>query len=209
MPVMYHVTSVWSGIQGAPGYTNWYFETTDPLAAGAAAATTKAVNAWSAASVSLPLGASIKVNPDVEVIDDVTGNLESIINVSPAPTTVTGGGASEYAGPAGMVINWRTNGLAPAIGGDGGLRRVRGRTFFVPCGKDAFLAGGTLRGADTARMIAMANALLGAGPAFGIYARHVPAKTTPPTHPERNGSFHPVTAFNVPGEAAVLRSRRD
>lgn len=207
MPVMYHVTSRWNGIQGAPGFTNWYFETTDPLASGANLAVIKAVNAWTAASGSLPLAASIVVSPEVEVIDDVTGNLESVILVPASGLTIGGGGASEYAGPAGMVINFRTNGIHTGLSGK--PRRVRGKTYFVPCGKDAFLAGGALRAADTTRMAALVTALLAAGPAFGIWARHLPAKTTPPAHGEVNGAFFPAVSGSVSSKAAVLTSRRD
>lgn len=207
MPVMYHVVSKWNGIQGAPGYTNWYFETTDPLAAGASAAAQKAANAWAAGATSLPLGASITVSPEVEVIDDVTGDLLSTHMATGTGFTIGGGGASEYAGPAGMVINFKTAGIHTGLSGK--PRRVRGKTFFVPCGKDAFLAAGALRAADTSRMTALANVLLGAGPAFGIWARHLPAKTTPPTHPEINGAFFPAVSFTVSSKTAVLTSRRD
>jgi hypothetical protein len=204
MPVMYHVTSQWNGIEGAPGFTNWYFETTDPLAAGAAAAANKVADAWSAASTSLPLGASITVRPEVETIDDITGDLLDVFPVTIIGGTISGDGASEYAGPAGMLINFRTNGIH-----SGKPRRVRGKCFFVPCGKDAFLAGGALRAADTARMQALANVLLGAGPRFGIWARHLPARTLPPAHGVIPGAFFPAVSATVSSKAAVLRSRRD
>lgn len=207
MPVMYHVKSQWNGIQGAPGFTNWYFETTDPLAAGASAAAQKAANAWAAAAASLPLGSTIIVSPEVEVIDDVTGDLLSTHAATGTGFTIGGSGASEYAGPAGMVINWRTAGIHTGLSGK--PRRVRGKTFFVPCGKDAFLAGGALRAADTTRMTALGNILLGSGPAFGVWARHLPARTDPPAHGVINGAFFPAVSFNVSSKAAVLTSRRD
>lgn len=207
MPVMFHVVSRWLNIQGAPGFTNWYFETTDPLSTGATAAAQKAANAWAVASTSLPLGSSIVVQPEVETIDDVTGDLLATFPVTITGGTISGSGASEYAGPAGMVINFRTNGIHTGLSGK--PRRVRGKTFFVPCGKDAFLAGGALRAADTARMTALAAVLLGTGPAFGIWARHVAARTDPPVHGEVNGAFYPAVSASVSTKAAVLTSRRD
>lgn len=207
MPVMYHVLSQWNGIEGAPGFTNWYFETTDPLAAGATAAANKAAAAWAVAGASLPLGSSIVVQPIVETIDDITGDLLDSFPVTVTGGTISGSGASEYVGPAGMLINWRTNGIHTGVSGH--PRRVRGKTFFVPCGRDAFLSGGALRAADTARMTALIGVLMGSGPAFGIWARHVAARTIPPAHGEINGAFFPASAGSVSAKACVLTSRRD
>jgi hypothetical protein len=106
-----------------------------------------------------------------------------------------------------MCLRWNTNGIHTGLAGK--PRRVRGRTFIVPVGRDTFIAGGALRATDTGRLTTFGNALMATGPAFGIWARHIPAKTGVGAHGDVPGAFFPATSFTLPTKAAVLTSRRD
>lgn len=193
MPIS-RVTAQWSGFPGAPGYSNFHFQSS--TGTPDVAAPRAAVRAFFAAlPTRLPNGVTIRVSETVEILDDVTGGLVDYATDDTTLNPVVGTGAGSYAGPSGAVVNWLTN---TVVNG----RRLRGRTFVVPLASGAYDADGTLGSPTLANVNDAAAVLSGAGFSlgFGILSR-----------PAGGGAirFGEVTGHRVPDMAAVLRSRRD
>ena len=201
MSGMLKVKTKWTGFNGAPGYTNFYFKdftnTGEPVASDAPAAVTRTHTFWNNLQSRFPSVVQLAVQGDVEVIEQTTGEMKSVFNVTP-PTVVTGSATSGvYSGPVGAVVNWRTAGVRNG-------RRVRGRTFLVPLANENFQNDGTIDPTKLASMNTVVAALAdGTGtPDLGVWAR--------PTAPgATDGQWYAVTSGSVPDLAAVLRSRRD
>jgi hypothetical protein len=189
----------WTGFAGAPGYTNFFFRDISgaPSQATADNAVLKANN-WAIYVKSLlPIEAALQVQSDVEVIEETTGEMQNVFNVT-APAIVQGTAPSApYSAASGAVITWRTAGVRNG-------RRVRGRTFLVPLANSAYQSDGTLAAAAISSLTTnMQTFLSPSGSAnFGVYAR-------PSTKGATDGIFHQASGFSVPDKVAVLRSRRD
>ena len=198
------VRSDWTGFVGAPGYTVMHFRDfntgtgggTDGDAAQALAAATRVRTFFDAVKAFLPTSVRVSVSPEVDLLEDTTGELVNSFTIA-SPTAVQGTGTGGYAGPQGAVINWRTAGIRNG-------RRIRGRTFLVPCVSSIFGVDGQIVAGSRATLVTAAAALAdNAGtPDLGVYAR--------PSGPgATDGKWSVVTASTVPSLAAVLRSRRD
>jgi hypothetical protein len=212
---MLRVKLAWSGFQGGPGVTSFYFNQlsdnllweptqaeVDACAAGVTAFAT-------ALQSTVAPGVVLQTQTDCEVVLDEDGHLINILQAAPQaakPSTAAAGAG--YSGASGVVVNWRTSTIRKN-------RRMRGRTFIVPCQRDVYqgdgtLAVGTITGVNNA---AAALSTQFAGPKLGVWGRPtrvkdpVTGKATGETIPD--GLWGPVTATNVPDLAAVLRSRRD
>lgn len=185
----------WTGFVGAPGYSVFHglaFEA-DPTAE--ATSFRNAVNNFGVAiSSNLPNNVSVSVDPDIEVIEDSTGILETVVSTAPVAATLGTGGVA-YSAPTGAVINWRTGQIRRG-------RRMRGRTFVVPLASAAYENNGTLVAAARADLQSAADAFIAdAGTQLVVYGR--------PTPLAADGMNGVVTQASVPDMAAVLRSRRD
>jgi len=197
MTVMYHAVVNWSGFPGAPGFTNLYAETTDPLLAGAETWTQAIDDMITHWANTLPAGVTIQVNPEVETVDDIDGTLLDILTVSGSLPAHGGALGGLYAGASGWCIDWLTTG---AVFG----RRRMGRSFVVPASTEIYQTDGTIAAATLTEQRAAATAYVGAaGTNPGIWVR---PKAGPGGHA---GQFVNATAARVPDLAAVLRSRRD
>lgn len=197
---MLKVKARWSGFNGSPGWTNFFFRdfSAGPMdQAMADAAAAKMTAYFSTVKAQLPVVVKVRVQSDVEVIEETTGALQSIFTV-PAQAEQTGTAAGgTYAGPVGAVTNWRTGGVRNG-------RRVRGRTFLVPAASNVFDGDGTLTAVALANLqTAALNLTDGTGAAdFGVYAR-------PSAPGASDGVWYVATSYTVADMAAVLRSRRD
>lgn len=191
---IHRVTVVWSGFQGAPGYSNFFF--TGDGGAGAATESRDRVRAFfNEVNDILPSEVQFVVEGEVAVIDQENGEITGYIMVDPEPVTGFGGLAGGYSAASGAVVTWNTAGVRNG-------RRVRGRTFIVPLGGGAYQSDGTLLGTTVTTLQTAADAMVGDGfeSGFGIWSR--PSGSTA-------GGFYEVTGFRVPDMSAVLRSRRD
>lgn len=191
---VYRVTAQWQGFPGAPGYSNFHFS---GFTGGADADAMRGrVRAFFAEiSTRLPAGATITIQPTVEVFEESTGELTGYVDGEAAMSVSGPTSANTYAGPTGAVVNWLTNTVNQG-------RRVRGRTFLVPLAVTVYEADGTLS-ASSLQLIRDGAAALTEGDfnsEFVIWSR-----------PRDGGAgvLAPVVGYRVPDMAAVLRSRRD
>lgn len=188
------VTAVWSGFQGAPGYSNFFFDsfgTGDQVDLEVG----RVVAFFEALDVLLPSVVDIDVDQEVAFFDEVTGELIGYENASTVPETIPGTAATAYSAPSGAVINWSTDTVARG-------RRLRGRTFIVPIASTWYENNGTLVANAIGNLSNAADALIGdgSGPQSVIWSR---------PRNGADGSIGPITGYRIPDMAAVLRSRRD
>lgn len=190
MPNIFQIKSVINGFTGGPGYNQLYFDASgESLGAQSAADAVKAF--WNSLSVQMPNTVSIAVQSDVNVLDDSTGDLQSVVTVT-GGTVGPGGSSAPYAAGVGACISWTCSEVHLN-------HRLRGRTFVVPLASAGYQSDGTL--VDSVRSAIQTNAatLLGHED-FGIWGRPVNGA---------NGLFGLAQAVNVRDKVAILRSRRD
>lgn len=201
MASMYRVRSIWSGFSGAPGYTNMYFGTTDPLLAGATQACTDVRAFWQACVSVFPDDVQINVEPNVQIVEDSTGLVEDELSTT-ATAAVNGTSGAAYAAPCGASIEWRTSQFVNG-------RRVKGRSYLVPLVSTSYETDGTLIAAALTALQAAAAGLIAAPSQFVVWHRPVEASAGPPPVEASAGSLHLVATAGVSDRVAVLRSRRD
>lgn len=191
---IHRITTVWSGFQGGPGYTNFFF-TGDGSGGAAADSRAQVVAFFNGIANSLPSDVVWTVEGEAAVIDEVTGSITGYVMAEENPTPGGGGMSGGYSAASGAVVTWNTAGVVNG-------RRVRGRTFVVPLGGGAYQSDGTLATTTIAALQDAASALVGTlfDSGFGVWSR-------PGT--SGGGTFWEVTGFRVPDMSAVLRSRRD
>lgn len=204
------VTAITQGYVGSPGYSTFRFAELDTGAKlnAAGAAVRAFLLAW-AAYWTGPTGAwSGVVQTIVQHHDIATGDLQGESTMGTAPATVggSGGTTTNYAGGSGAVVHWTT-------GATHNGRKIRGRTFLVPCLSNAFSVDGTVSSAFVTAISNAGNALIAdATTEFGIYSRFwdkQPGDAPVGVPPKQvGGSFTPVNGCTVPDRSAQLRTRR-
>ena len=193
------VQVVLSGFAGAPGLINLYWN-------GAAAGTFTSGDATAAVAATYALINAIKacfagncvmqVQPSVETVDALTGQLVGIVSATPV-AAVNGSGTGTVLSAEGPLLQWLTADVV-------GRRLVRGRTFLVPSASSALATTGTVLPATVTTVLAAAATYIAtSGPSPVIWHRPVPFGTG------ANGSAHEIIAAGMPLTVAVLRSRRD
>jgi hypothetical protein len=212
---MLRVKMRWSGFQGGPGYTSFYFR--DFVAEGggewnpdnddAAAAAARVQTFGTALREYIVSGTTLQVESDVEEIEETTGALVDVWSAG-APAAINAiNAAGGYSAASGAVVNWKTGTVRNG-------RRIQGRTFLVPLGPNCYENNGTLTSTAVNAFTAAGNALIaGAGsPDLGVWGRPTKVKDAngqPTGETLPNGQWAVATSVRVPDMAAVLRSRRD
>lgn len=182
------VTALWQGATGLPGYTRLRWSGAQ-TASGAGAIAANMRTFFDSIKSLLPVAVTISFG-EVAQIFDTDGSLIDEVAVTPLPSPVVGTSATNFAAPAGAVLNWVTGEFVSG-------RRVRGRTFLVPLAQSAFQGDGTISTAALSLLTTSATTLIGSNPNNLVVWRHTPPR-----------SVHAVTGVSVPDRAAVLRSRR-
>lgn len=198
------VKARWSGFSGAPGFSVLHFRDfgtgegggSDPTAEQAVAAATKVRTFFDTIKLRIPQGVSIQIEPDVEMIEDTTGDLVDSFTAGTQAIVDGGATGSSYSGATGAVVNFRTGSIKNG-------RRIRGRLFLVPLASNVF-AEGVINPGILPDFQAAADALVDStgSPDLGVYSR--PSSTA-----ATDGRWVIATSANVPNLSAVLRSRRD
>ena len=191
---MYRINVSWQNWPGAPGVTTFF----QNPAVGQP--NPEAVRVFfDAIRALLPLNLSLNVPGSGDMVEETTGELAGTWQSTPAPAQVVGATAGTYAGNAGGVIHWLTQGVV-------NNRRVRGRSFLVPLVGTCYENNGSLSAATLTTMQNAATALMNATPGhLVVWSR--PVKPTPGVA-ARAGSQHAVSGIRVPDLAVSLRSRR-
>jgi hypothetical protein len=198
MPSVYRVTAVWSGFQGAPGYSKFSFQdlTTDAArnAAGAAIRTL-----FDATKAYMQSGWTVNVQPNVQEYDIGNSELVGEGSMTTTPAVVTGTATGTvYAGGSGYVITWRTSTIFNG-------HRCVGRTFMVPAvncfGTDGTIDGGALTTIQAAGSALVANPTV----RLSVWSKQF-NKADPPV--QIAGANSAVTSCVVKDMASGLRSRR-
>lgn len=189
------VQAVWTGFQGAPGYTSWYGEAGSDAAASAGALSTRMRAFFNSLAAFIPSGVEVKVQRLYQVLEASNGVLLSEGNVASDPAVVVGTNSGNYAGSSGAAINWET-GTFNANG-----RRIRGRTYLVPLGPSSLDNDGTISPALVTGLTAAGAAALGGTGSLGVWTR--------PSAGGSDGAFTVASTATVKDKSAVLRSRRD
>ena len=194
----------WTGFSGAPGYTVLHFRTFDGPDGGSSeldgAAAARAVQqTWSffdSIKSLLPSTVRLNVEPDVDRLEDSTGELNDSFGVGIAEIAGTAA-AGGYSAASGAVVNWRTNGIRNG-------RKIRGRSFLVPLAGIAQDTDGDLKSTARATLQTASDLLAfnANSPDLGVYAR-------PTAKGASDGAWYRITGNSVPPMLAVLRSRRD
>lgn len=204
----------WSGFVGAPGFSVFHFRDYNVGGDGnpitqesAQAAAGRVRNFFNSTKNLFPNTVTFHVENDVEVIEDTTGEMTNILNVTGLTDVVGEAGATAgYSAAVGAVVNWRT-----AVVRRG--RRLRGRTFLVPLSSTCYENNGSLNGSCLTALNTAATSLItptAQEPELGVYARPHRTRNTDgswTTVPDGEWAF--VRSANIPDMTAVLRSRRD
>jgi hypothetical protein len=191
---IFRVTAEWTGFSGAPGYSVLHFnaveETTDAaqLAADAVGTFFRSIEDY------LGAGVQVRIGGAVDIIDEASGELLTMLNVTP-PAAASSGVSTGYSAVSGAVVHWITNSVRNG-------RRVRGKNFIVPLSGSSYDSTGTLTPTVLLQLQGAADALVGAAPGLVVWARPSATGAT-------DGLSADVTTARVPDKAAVLRSRRD
>lgn len=201
MATVYRVRAVWSGFQGAPGYSNFSFQDlTTETSRNNAGAAVKAF--FTALANHLSTAWTVSVLGEITEWDMATGQLTGASTMTTIPTGQVGTGTpAPYAGGSGLCVTWKTGVIFQG-------RRVVGRTFIVPA-LGCYEADGTLTAGAIAAANTAANGLIGAtGAEFCIWAKQF-TKPTDGTKPVQvGGAIAPVTSHSTKDMASQLRSRR-
>jgi hypothetical protein len=212
---MLRVKMRWSGFQGGPGYSSFYFRDFgsvgdpdwSPGDADAANATARVQTFGMALREYIVSGTTLQVESDVEEIEETNGELIDVHNggVQTAINAINAAGG--YSAASGAVVNWKT-----AIVRKG--RRIQGRTFLVPLGPNCYENNGTLASGALTAITAAATTLASDGGAIdlGVWGRPTKVKDAngdPTGETLPDGQWAQVRSVRVPDMAAILRSRRD
>lgn len=201
---MLRITVQWTGFPGAPGYSNFFFSA-DPgfwdggilnpdAEVAAESARDRVIDAFDACRVWFPSGIQLETSGEVALIDSGSGETVTSLDIDTRSVDGYAQGDSDFAGPVGAVVNWRTNDFRFG-------RRIRGRTFLVPIATSSFEDDGTLTSSARDAFRDFGSTMIGSGgPALGVWSR---------PRDGGGGVFATVTNSTVPDLAAVLRSRRD
>lgn len=197
------VQTVWTGVAGAPYYSNLY--TLGPLTTSNGATLHSAWNTFLAALAPLLVTPMIAtIDPELLEFDETNGN---VTGAGSTTASVINFASGDHALPRHTqgLIQWTTAGLVHN-------RRVKGRTFIPGVTENQNGADGRpLPAFDTPVETALATFLSTMSGRLRVWSR--PFVQTDPEKEEKNptrpGSAHAVTTGNVAPYWAVLRSRRD
>lgn len=192
---------MWSGVAGAPYYTNLYC--IGPLSTNNG---NDMATAWrvflNSLAPSLVGGLVATIDPELLEFNETDGVVTSAGSTVQAAVTMTGVG--DRLPPANQaLVQWTTAGIVHN-------RRVRGRTFIPGVLESENQASGVpgptigtpLQSAIDTFLSTMSGRLR-------IWSRPVDAAHSTPTVPARPGSAHAVLSGKTATYWAVLRSRRD
>ena len=183
----YRVNTVMTGASGAPYFSRLHFESqpgdTTPFATDTALAVE---SFWVALKGNLAAGMSITVDPEVQLVNDLTQDVEQVFIAS--TTTITTDGPGEpLPSMAQGLVQIRTGVF---VGG----REIRGRMFVPRLTENDSTGGRPTAGIRTTVAGAFEDLLIAHTPPVGVLGK---------------AGFTPATSATVWGEWSYLSTRRD
>jgi len=199
MSQLFRVVINWTGFAGAPGFTNLHFYTSSEASVtltDAQDAVDKVDDWLTALRDFLPTNVHFKCDAEVAEINEATGDLIGFLTTTPEADRA-GTDAAGYSAASGACVAWST----PSVKNG---RRIRGRTFIVPLGGNAYDGLGTINDAKLTTMRTATAALLAADSlsSLRVYSRATVADPD-------SGMAAVVSSFKINDKAAILTSRRD
>jgi hypothetical protein len=194
---MMRVRTVFSGWDGGPGLSTFYFTNTSENSTAAGIVVGRVHQFWADLVPVFAVGTAIDVDRNVDVLNPASGEVTNTLSVG-AQSQVVGTGSSNAQAPASVAILMQL-GTAEWVAG----RRIRGRVFISPITSNAVSTTGKLASAMLGVLTPAASGLLASLPTENaLCVWHRPKNGA-------GGSAVPVTTVNYPDKLAVLRSRRD
>lgn len=194
---MLRVRAALSGWPGGPGLSTFYFGVTDADAAAALRCVGYVHSAFTGSWNDVyPPNVQIQVSGDVDVLDAATGAITDTLAVA-APAVVAGVASSEFAPIATALLARLTT--PNFIAG----RRLRGRIFFCPVGRNMVQSDGTPDPTAIGFIQDGGAALiagLGTGDVWEVWHRPVNGA---------GGETGPIISVTCPDKFSILTSRRD
>jgi len=176
----------WSGLTGLPGVSVFY--------SGAAVdITVELATFFTSISSLFPGGLTWTIPTSGDVLDEVTGILQSDWTGGTGAAVTGTGGSATYAAGVGAMVRWNTSTVFNG-------RRMRGRTFLTHMSTAAYQSDGTILGTARTTLQNAANAFFAAGDPPLFWHRPVNGA---------GGSAIAATSALIPDRVAWLSSRRD
>jgi hypothetical protein len=198
MATVYRIKAIWTGFQGAPGYTTVSFRNV-VTQANMDNAQGDLYGFFNAIKAYIPTGTTIQVQKQVDGYDEFTGTLLSSTVSANTMTAVNGTAASvAYAGGSGLCVTWLTSDIYHG-------HRVKGRTFLVPA-VACFDTDGTLNNTALSVVGSAATAFATASTSEAAVWSRVWSDGSPPT--QVAGITSLMTGAVVKDAASQLRTRR-
>ena len=192
------VRSVWTGLNGLPGYTFFYY-------VGNTGMTADLPIFWDSIKQFLPTPLAITIDNVVTEIDEKTGKMTGT-HVGNGGGIITGTGSTAYVAQAGAQVKWYTGGFNRG-------RKVVGRTYLVPLQSTAWGSGGLIQAATCNTINAAADVLRSrSGGTLCVWSRPVFVKDAngkPTDVIEHEGSTYVITSTAVPTKSVTQNRRRD
>lgn len=184
---------LWTGFIGAPGYSTFYCAgAEDPTVASSFLNSVQAL--FNGIKTYIPSDVTLTFPGDLAVIDDATSQQVSGVAVT-APANVVGTSVASYSAATGIGMDWLTGVFS-------GGRLVRGRTFIVPAGSNAYGTDGQVAaGCKTAVNSAIDTYLAANDGALRLIQRVTAARPV--------GTSAQISSGMTAPKVFVLRSRRD
>lgn len=191
------VVTVHTGLQGLPGYTNWYFFG-DPVSQSTLDGyITASRTFWESIASHFPSAWRYAIQPDVSILNPADGALQRVMTATPGAQG-TFGSTGAYAGGVGACVTWNTGFVH-------GSKRLRGRTFLVPLIGTDYAADGTLVDSQLTGLRSAASTLAAVA-GFGVWGR---PRAAAPGVPALTGAWSAATGAQIRDHVAFLKSRRD
>jgi hypothetical protein len=182
----------WSNFSGAPGVSTLYFAST-------VTDFTPVKTFFGSVAAFLPNGLTLSYPTTVDVLDEVTGLIQTTTAATTLTQTVSAVASSAYSGTSGAIVRWITPDYV-----DG--KHVVGRTYLVPLSSGSYDTNGSLSSTPISTIQTAGLTLLGAT-SMVVWQRPRAANALKGIT-ARVGSSHAASNVLVPDLACVMRSRR-
>lgn len=194
------VRALWTVPNGGPGISTFFVGSAGGFDVAQAQLATDDLRSFFAAIASVfPSTVTISMDSEVDIINEVTGQLGAVHGVTPGASVAGTSGGSVHASGVGCRVRWNTAGIRNG-------RRVVGTTFIVPISAGGYDTSGTIFPTFVTTISdAAANVML----ALDLDLIPLQVWSRPTVAPVASGQLSEVTSRSVPDKVAWLRTRKE